>query len=85
VYVVQLKKSVVKKLARMPGKVANKMLAELELIAADPTGYVGDWKRLRGSSYWRLRVGQYRAICELRDENLVLLVLSVGPRGDVYK
>lgn len=84
-YVVQLKKSAVKKLARMPGKVASKMLAELELIAADPTSYVGDWKRLRGSSYWRLRVGQYRAICELRDKNLVLLVLSVGPRGDVYK
>ncbi len=72
-YVVQIKKSAVKKLARMPSKMARKMLAELELIAANPTGYSGDWKQLRGSNYYRLRVGQYRAICDLSKERLVLL------------
>ena len=84
-YRVQFKKSAIKALARMPRKMTGRMVSELELIATDPENYSGDWKRLSGSSYWRLRVGQYRAICDLRDEELVLLVVNVGPRGDVYK
>jgi len=43
------------------------------------------WKRLQGSEFWRLRVGDWRAICDLREGELVLLVLKIGPRGDVYK
>jgi len=69
----------------MPRKTAARMVDELEQIADDPMNYSGDWKKLAGSSYWRLRVGQYRAICDLRDDNLVLLVVNTGPRGDVYK
>ena len=34
---------------------------------------------------FRLRVGRYRAICDLRDDEFVLLVIHTGPRGDVYK
>jgi mRNA interferase RelE/StbE len=42
--------------------------------------YSGDWKRLTGSRFWRLRVGQYRAICDMRDDELVLLVIEAsGP------
>ena len=69
----------------MPRKTAGRMVSELELIATDPRNYLGDWKMLSGSSYWRLRVGQYRAICDLRDDELVLLVVNAGPRGDIYK
>jgi mRNA interferase RelE/StbE len=61
------------------------MITELERIAADPTNYPGDWRKLTGSAYWRLRVGRYRAICNLRDDELVLLVIKAGPRGDIYK
>ncbi len=60
------------------------MIQELEQIAADPSRYRGDWKRLAGSGYWRLRVGRYRAICDVRDDELVVLV-HTGPRGDIYK
>ena len=44
-----------------------------------------DWKRLQGPSYWRLREGSFPAICEIRDDELLILVLKVGSRGDVYK
>ena len=36
-------------------------------------------------NYWRYRVGDYRIICELRDEILVVLALSVGHRREVYR
>ncbi len=69
----------------MPRKIAGRMVSELERIAVSPMNYSGDWKKLTGSAYWRLRVGRYRAICDLRDDELVLLVINAGPRGDVYK
>ena len=38
---------------------------------------------LRG--YWRYRVGKYRLICELLDEELMILAIEVGLRSSIYK
>lgn len=84
-YSIHFKKSAIKVLRKMPRKIARRMLSEIEEIAVDPANYAGDWKRLTGSQFWRLRVGQYRAVCDLQGDDLVLLVVHVGPRGDVYK
>lgn len=79
-------KSAEKALARMPRGLALRMLNELKAVAANPAAYRGDWKPLAGMpDGWRLRVGDWRAICELRGDELVLRVLKVAPRGDVYK
>lgn len=37
------------------------------------------------ASLWRYRVGNYRIICEIVDERLVILALSVGHRRQAYK
>jgi mRNA interferase RelE/StbE len=37
------------------------------------------------SGYWRYRVGDYRIICELIDDRLVVLVVNIGHRRDVYR
>ena len=34
---------------------------------------------------WRYRIGDYRAICILEDERLVVLVLELGHRREVYR
>ena len=34
---------------------------------------------------WRYRVGDYRIVCELRDDVLVVLALAVGHRREVYR
>jgi mRNA interferase RelE/StbE len=34
---------------------------------------------------WRYRIGDYRLICELKDRELVVLVLTLGHRSDVYR
>jgi len=34
---------------------------------------------------WRIRVGDYRVIYEVRDEDLIVLVIRVGQRADVYR
>ena len=42
---------------------------------------------LRGqlAELWRYRIGDYRVVCELRDEVLVVLVLRIGHRKAVYR
>ena len=43
---------------------------------------------LRGSElgeFWKYRVGNYRLICKIEDERLLILVLRIGHRRDVYR
>jgi mRNA interferase RelE/StbE len=43
-------------------------------------------KPLRGDKhgFWRYRVGDYRIICQIEDNTLVILVVTLGHRGKVY-
>lgn len=34
---------------------------------------------------WRYRVGDYRILCEIRDNRLIVLVLAVGHRREIYR
>jgi mRNA interferase RelE/StbE len=44
-------------------------------------------KPLRGDKkdLWRYRVGDYRIICDIQDERLVILVVRVGHRKEIYR
>ena len=44
-------------------------------------------ERLSGplGAYWRYRVGNYRIICDIQDEVLIIEVITLGHRSDVYK
>lgn len=37
------------------------------------------------SGQWRYRIGDYRLICEIKDNELIILALSVGHRRDIYE
>ena len=41
--------------------------------------FIGDKKGL-----WRYRIGDYRLICSIQDERLIILALSVGHRKEIY-
>jgi len=45
----------------------------------------GGCKKLQGRDGWRIRVGDYRVIYHVQDDALVVLVLTVGHRRDVYR
>ena len=46
----------------------------------------GDIKRLKGiDETYRLRVGDFRVLFEKNDKELVILVIDIGNRGQVYK
>lgn len=37
------------------------------------------------SGQWRYRIGEYRLICEIKENELIILALTVGHRRDVYE
>ena len=46
-----------------------------------PVGY----KKLKGEEAYRIRVGDYRILYEIDDDKIVVIIVSVGHRKDVYK
>ena len=46
----------------------------------------GDIKLLRGCpGYFRLRVGDYRVIYTVENDKLIIRIINIGNRGDIYK
>jgi len=39
----------------------------------------------RFGELWRYRVGDYRLICQIRNEELVIIVVKIGHRSEVYR
>lgn len=56
------------------------------LASLDDPRQIGD--ALQGSelgTFWRYRVGDYRVICDLQDNRLVVLVIDIGHRREIYR
>jgi mRNA interferase RelE/StbE len=69
-------------------QVARRVLSFLfERVAQleDPRSIGDALKGTRLGHLWRYRVGDFRVICDLQDNTLTVLVVSVGNRREVYK
>ena len=60
---------------------AERILEKMKLVSKNPFHYV---KRLKGVPLYSLRTGKYRVIMSIERENLVILVVDVGNRKNVY-
>lgn len=75
----------VKALQKAPRETAMMIRKKLEQLAANPFAENLDVKKLQNRSGYRLRVGDWRVIYEVQKEQVLILVLKIAPRGDVYK
>lgn len=71
-----------KQFEKLEKPVQERILAALERIKVRPYDYV---KRLAGRPYYRLRIGDYRVIIDIKSELLLILVIEVGHRKSIYK
>lgn len=60
-----------------------KYLTEKVIVGGNPRAF-GKSLNNNLSMYWRYRVGDYRLICDIRDDILVVLVVKVGHRRSIY-
>ena len=72
-----------KKLDRNARKKIVEYLEKRVLASQNPYQF---GKLLKGNKagIWRYRVGNYRILCQIEDEALIILVIAVGHRKDIY-
>jgi len=84
-YTVRVVPSAFKNLARLPGKVGEKISQKIDSLAGDP--FPPGAVKLAGAKgdLFRIRTGDYRIICQVKESVLLVLVAKVGPRKDIYR
>jgi mRNA interferase RelE/StbE len=85
VYNIGYSKEATKSLLRMPRNTAKLIRQKLEMIAADPYADHPNARKLQGREGYRLRVGDWRVIYKIQSQQLIIMVLKVASRGEVYK
>ena len=87
-YNVELSADVVRELGKLDARQAKRILKFLHQRVAkvDDPRSIGE--ALHGSrlgEFWKYRVGDYRLICKIEDNRLIVLVLRVGHRKEIYR
>jgi len=84
VYKIIFAKGAQKALLRLPKNMAVLVRQKLEQLAVDPYAPNMNAMKLQNRSGYRLRIGDWRVICDIQNDKLVILVLKIAQRGEVY-
>lgn len=83
-YRIEYKPSAEREFLALPKEVQKRIRPKIEALAIDPRPPGS--KKLRGyQNRWRIRVGDYRVIYEVYDRELLVLIVKIGHRSDVYE
>ncbi len=83
---VELSPTALKQLHKLDRSVSHRIVKFLNqrLEKLDDPRQVGERLQATLSEFWKYRVGDYRLICSLEHDRLVVLVLRVGHRREIY-
>lgn len=82
-YRVEIKKSAVKEIERLPQNELKAVLGKIEALSENPRPF--GCTKLSAQEKYRIRCGNYRIIYSIADNILTVYVVRVGHRKDVYK
>lgn len=83
-YLIELAPAAARVLRKLDPPARRRIQAAIDLLAHDPRP-PGAKKLAGGDGEWRVRTGDYRIVYEIRDQELVVLVLALGHRRDIYE
>ena len=83
-YQVVLSPSAIRQLRKLDPDVRRRIQAALELLAENPQPPAAT-RLVGGAGEWRVRTGDYRIIYEIQEGQLLILVLRVGHRREIYE
>ena len=69
-------------LEKLDSQARERIVKALERLQIRPHAHL---ERLVSEPYFKFRVGDFRAIIDLQDDKLVVLVIEIGHRKDIYK
>lgn len=83
-YKIEITATAEKSLKKLPKKDLEKVVEAIQVLAISP--FPSGCRKLKGEEdVYRVRQGNYRIIYEVIDSKLVVLVLKIGHRKDMYK
>jgi mRNA interferase RelE/StbE len=83
-YKIEWKRSAAKELKLLPKETITKILKKIEELSSNP--FSPGTKKLIGSEHtFRIRVGDYRIIYDIYSNLLIIEIIRVGHRRDIYE
>jgi mRNA interferase RelE/StbE len=82
IYCIDLLRSAQKQLRRIPDKYQDRIISAIKSLAENPRPK--SCIKLSARPAWRIRMGDYRIIYEINDEQTYILIIAIGHRREVY-
>lgn len=82
-YNIEIKKSAAKEIKKLPAKNINGVIKILDELAGNPRPE--GCLKLSNNEKYRIRFGVYRLLYEIYDDRLLIIVVKVAHRKDVYR
>jgi mRNA interferase RelE/StbE len=82
-YSILIKRSAAREIDALPAKDRRRVVSKIESLAHNPRP--PGCEKLSGEEKYRLRQGDYRILYEIVDSDLIVTVVKVGNRRDVYR
>lgn len=82
-YELVFKKSVAKDLRDFPNQDVERIMQRIQALAEDPRP--AGCEKLSTQERYRIRQGSYRIVYEIEDHRLVVMIVRIGHRRDVYR
>ncbi|MBU0710449.1 type II toxin-antitoxin system RelE/ParE family toxin [bacterium] len=85
-YSVEFLKEAVEELSNIDPIWQKRILNKIKILSADPKNLANNIKKLKGKyqEYYRLRVGDYRVIYSQENDRLIILIIRIGHRKEIY-
>jgi mRNA interferase RelE/StbE len=82
-YKILIKPSAVKEIEAIPKKDRLRIIKRIRSLADDPRPSGSE--KLSGDDRYRVRQGNYRIVYSISDEEILVIVIKVGHRRDIYR
>jgi mRNA interferase RelE/StbE len=82
-YQIRITKTAQKQLDNLSDSVANTLIEAIKMLSYNPRP--SGCKKLKGRSGYRIRQGNYRVIYDIYDKLLIVEVIAIGNRKDIYE
>jgi len=83
-YQIEFAPSAIKQLEKLPKVMQRRIAAKIDALGREPRPHGVEKLEAREGLY-RIRVGDYRVVYAIRDERLIVLILRIAHRKDVYR
>jgi mRNA interferase RelE/StbE len=85
-YTVEFVRSARKEFVKLPARIRDRIVDALKLLSHDPYSELLRIKKLKGAEdLFRIRLGDYRVVYEIDGNKLIVIVIKIGHRSEIYR